>query len=385
MSYDSSAHSNSSFLQDTLPLSSPDTGLYQFFNNSQSSQENKNLNMSNLRMNSHLSISNRGFSSTRGSESQPVSKYGNTLSFSNSQLIDNNNNSLSQPIGAFNRPVKSFKDVDFVKQRVLNSSVIGSDKVIVESVVQSIKEITSGLFETIKNLTGEIVNLRAKIDATQDTTNAKHDQIKQLNNQMNSMQLKVNQLLTCNTKIENNVDELVFKQSQASTAKSSISQIASVEQTIGGILNQLNQSQAESDTKLSAKMTEKFDDLKTLIIDSKSYGDTSIHETKMRTYKSICRKYKRLRKSKQTPLIQRIDKKANMKKSKKKSHHDTSTTSQRLAQTFNMMSLSGELKWTRTKENPPLEIDTSQSSPRSSNNSSSTNPTTFSVFDFSSY
>ena len=74
------------------------------------------------------------------------------------------------------------------------------------------------------------------------------------------MQLKINQVVSSSTKVENSLDELVFKQSQTSSIKSSNSltnQTVLVEQTIGGILSQLNQSQAELDSKLSAKMTEK--------------------------------------------------------------------------------------------------------------------------------
>ena len=113
-------------------------GLYHFFNNSQSSQENKNgLGLSSLKMNSRLSINNIGFSSIKGSESQPVSKYGKTLSFCQNQSQKDINNSW--PIGANNRSIKSFKDIDLIKNRVLNSSVVGSDKVIVDSVIQCIK------------------------------------------------------------------------------------------------------------------------------------------------------------------------------------------------------------------------------------------------------
>jgi len=155
-------------------------GLYQFFNNSQNSQENKNMSLPSLKLNGKYSINNLSLSSIKGSESQPVSKYGNSLSFSQSQQKDINN---SWPINANNRPVKSFKDIDLIKNRVLNSSVISSDKVIADSVMQSIKflnfnyysflwfynlsflflniwkqkrEITSGLFDTIKTLSSEV-------------------------------------------------------------------------------------------------------------------------------------------------------------------------------------------------------------------------------------
>jgi hypothetical protein len=111
-------------------------GLYQFFNNSQNSQENKNMSLPSLKLNGKYSINNLSLSSIKGSESQPVSKYGNSLSFSQSQHKDINN---SWPINANNRPVKSFKDIDLIKNRVLNSSVISSDKVIADSVMQSIK------------------------------------------------------------------------------------------------------------------------------------------------------------------------------------------------------------------------------------------------------
>lgn len=385
MSYESSMNSNSSFLQDTLPLSSPDTGLYHFFNNSQSSQENKNgLGLSSLKMNSRLSINNIGFSSIKGSESQPVSKYGNTLSFSQNQSQKDINNSW--PIGANNRSIKSFKDIDLIKNRVLNSSVVGSDKVIVDSVIQCIKEITSDLFDTIKSLSGEIVSLKSKIDVTQETTNAKlselindnrfkDDQIKQLNSQMSNMQLKINQVVSSSTKVENSLDELVFKQSQTSSIKSSNSltnQTVLVEQTIGGILSQLNQSQAELDSKLSAKMTEKFDDLKTLIIHKKtSDGSSSSHESKFSTYKSICRKYKRLRKNKKKKNV-------SIRRISKIKTCDMSPSS-KLAQTFNMLNISGDLKWVRIKD--PVTLD-NEASLHSSNTSSNQH---FSVFDLSSY
>lgn len=370
---------NSSFIQDTLPLSSPDTGLYQFFNNSQNSQENKNMSLPSLKLNGKYSINNLSLSSIKGSESQPVSKYGNSLSFSQSQQKDINN---SWPINANNRPVKSFKDIDLIKNRVLNSSVISSDKVIADSVMQSIKEITSGLFDTIKTLSSEIVSLKSKIEITQETTNAKlseiindnrfkDDQIKQLNSQISSMQLKVNQLINSSTKVENNLDELVFKQSQTNCNKNSnslTSPAVLVEQTIGGILTQLNQSQAELDSKLSAKMSQKFDDLKTFIIHKKTTNGCS-HDSNFNTYKSICRKYKRIRiKNKKKVSIARI--------SKKKSS-DTSC-SLKLAQTFNLLNLSGDLRWKRVKDPVPFDYE-------GSSHSGTPGSQHFSVFDLSSY
>lgn len=131
MSYDSQFSNNSMMSQDSMPLASPDSGVYQFFNNT---VDNKLLNLSGLKISKHIPINNResllnSKQLNLSSSQQQIPKYSSSFG----------RNDSSQSINSYIKPIKSLKDVDLMKQQVLNTSLIGSEKAIIDAMVDNIK------------------------------------------------------------------------------------------------------------------------------------------------------------------------------------------------------------------------------------------------------
>lgn len=98
----------------------------------------------------------------------------------------------------------------------------------------------------------------------------------------------------------------------------------------------------------------RFDDLKSEIKSHAAINNIkkSASEHKLSTFVSICKKYKRIRTEKQkkekTKLIS--SSRSRVTKPKQKTNMSLDKTSLKLVNTFNLLSLGSELKWSRFKD-----------------------------------
>ena len=137
MSFDLSFH-NKSF-QESMQIQSPDTSLNHFYATK--------LNKSSLFLNNNNNSSSNldSFTKLNLQATQQLPKYSANISFSRN---DSGNDSQLTNSAA---QMKAFKDVDSIKQHVLNTSLISSDKVVIDAMIGHIKLIFLYFFNKNRN------------------------------------------------------------------------------------------------------------------------------------------------------------------------------------------------------------------------------------------